>query len=223
MEGFSMRLSTAPLVSLALIGWCLAQPPAQAEPATATPIGSCVVIQTTATPVEIPVGLRAAGSCEIAEGGTGLCTAQIVPTGPDLVLDVTDNLGQPQCLRLAGDDPCVFVQNGPVVFQSDRQATQSFSAGSHRVRMTSMIRQKRFQQTIADLPASPKFSLHAGQLFDVIRNKSSVAARLECTMANGDQRIFPIVGESNPSPNIVFVSKNTADPMLDILTYRVTQ
>ena len=62
-----------------------------------------------------------------------------------------------------------------------------------------------------------------GQLFDVIRNKSSVAARLECSMADGDQRIFPIVGDANPSPNIVFVSKNSADPMLDILTYRVTQ
>jgi hypothetical protein len=220
-----MRPSIVPLMPIALIACFVDQASAQAQPGPAGPavIGSCVVIQTAATPVEIPIGLRAAGSCETAEGGAGLCTAQIVPTGPDIVLDVTDNLGQPQCLRLAGDDPCVFVQNGPVIFQSDRQATQSFSAGSHRVRMTAMIRQKRLQQTIADLPAGPKFALHAGQLFDVMRSKSSVAARLECTMANGDQRILPIVGESNPSPNIVFVSKNSADPMLDILTYRVTQ
>lgn len=193
------------------------------SPPGAAAVGSCVLIQTAATPMESPVGLRAAGSCEIVEGGNGLCTAQIVPSGPDLVLDVTDNTGVPQCLRLAGDDPCTFVQNGPVIFQSDRQASQSFSAGSHQVRMTAMVRQKRLQQTIADLPPGPRFTLHAGLSFDVIRNKSSVAARLECTMANGDQRIFPIVGESNPGPNIVFVSRNTSDPMFDILTYRVAQ
>jgi hypothetical protein len=99
---------------------------------------------------------------------------------------------------LAGTDPCAVVQNGPVIFQSPRHATQSFSAASDRVRMTTMIRQKRVQQTTADLPPSARFPLNAGRLFDVLRNRS-------CAMADGDHRIFPIVGEADLSPNIRFV------------------
>ena len=37
-------------------------------------------------------------------------------------------------------------------------------------------------------------------------------------MADGDQRIFPTL----VSPNIRLVSKNSAEPTYDILTYRVT-
>jgi hypothetical protein len=85
-----------------------------------------------------------------------------------------------------------------------------------------MIRQKRVQQTTADLPPSARFPLNAGRLFDVLRNRSSVAARLECAMADGDHRIFPIVGEADLSPNIRFVAKNSSEPAFDILTYRVT-
>jgi len=52
--------------------------------------------------------------------------------------------------------------------------------------------------------------------------ESENAARLECSMADGDQRIFPIVGEADLSPNIRFVSKNTSEPTFNILIYRVT-
>jgi hypothetical protein len=85
-----------------------------------------------------------------------------------------------------------------------------------------MIRQIRVQQTTIDLPPTPKFPLNAGRLFDVLKSRSSVAARLECSMADGDQRIFPIVGSADLSPNIRFVSKNSAEPTFEILTYRVT-
>ena len=40
-------------------------------------------------------------------------------------------------------------------------------------------------------------------------------------MANGDQRIFPIVDDADLSPNIRFVSKNSSEPTFEILTYRV--
>jgi hypothetical protein len=40
-------------------------------------------------------------------------------------------------------------------------------------------------------------------------------------MVDGDQMIFPIVGEADLSPNLRFVSKNSSEPMFDILTYRV--
>jgi hypothetical protein len=136
---------------------------------------------------------------------------------------VSDNASMPQCLKLISgvNDPCAVVQNGPVIFQSQRHATQSFNSVLGRVRMTTVIRQKRVQQTTLDLPPTAKFPLNAGRLFDVLRNRSAVAARLECSMADGDQRIFPIVGEADPSPNIRFVSKNSSEPIFDILTYRV--
>jgi hypothetical protein len=164
------------------------------------------------------------GSCETTAEGTLTCAVEIVPTSPDTILDVNDNAGTPQCLKLiSGDnDPCAIVQNGPVIFQSQRHATQSFSSPLGRVRMTTMIRQKRVQQTTNDLPPTAKFPLNSGRLFDVLRNRSSVAARLECSMADGDQRIFPIVGEADLSPNIRFVSKNSSEPIFDILTYRVS-
>jgi hypothetical protein len=195
------------------------------DPNAVKTIGTCVTIQTNATTVETPIALRAVGSCETPENGNpSNCTASIVPTGPDLILDVTDTTGIPQCLRLVGGggDPCGLVQNGPLIFQSQRYATQSFSADVGRARMTTMIRQIRVQQTTTDLPPSARFPLNVGRLFDVLRNRSAVAARLECSMADGDPRIFPIVGEADLSPIIRFVSKNSSEPLFDILTYRVT-
>ena len=134
---------TARIASLALLVAFVDRAPAQSRP---TPnaiksIGTCVTVQTNATTVETPIPLRAVGSCEIAQGGPHSCTVEIVPTGPDIILDVSDRDGTPQCLRLMGGDPCILVQNGPVIFQSPRHATQSFSGDAEPVRMTIMIRQ----------------------------------------------------------------------------------
>jgi hypothetical protein len=127
----------SPLASLVLLAACADWASAQSQPRTVKAIGTCVVIQTNAANVETPFALRAVGSCETAEnGGTQNCTAEIVPTGADIILDVTDTDGVPSCLRLAGTDPCAVVQNGPVIFQSPRHATQSFSAASDRVRVS---------------------------------------------------------------------------------------
>src|SRR5262245_27240314 len=155
-------------LAVALVLACVVAAPAQAQRSGAT-IGSCVVVQTGARTVDAPVDLRAVGSCEAGgDGGARACTGEPVPTGPDLTLDVTDRNGEPRCLRLSGDDPCTFVQNGPVVFQSDRRASQSFSVAADRVRMTAMIRQKRARQEAADLPPGPRFRLVSGRLFDVL-------------------------------------------------------
>jgi hypothetical protein len=215
-----------PFASLALLAACVDQAPAQSQAArnASKTIGTCVAIQTNATTIETPIALRAVGSCETSEEASPPnCTVDIVPTGPDLILDVSDNTGVPQCLRLVsgGGAPCGLVQNGPLIFQSQRHATQSFSADLGRVRMTTMVRQIRVQQTTTDLAPSARFPLNAGRSFDVLRNRSAVAARLECAMADGDPRIFPIVGEADLSPNIRFVSKNSSEPAFDILTYRV--
>ena len=192
------------------------------SPDAIKPIGTCVAIQTNGTIVDMPIGLRAEGSCQTAEGdGAQNCTAEIVPTGRDIILDVTDNTGIPACLALMQGNPCDFVQNGPVIFQSQRHATQSFSTGGYGVRLTTIIRQKRLQQTTSDLPPSARFPLNPGRLFDVLRNRYAIAARLECSMADGDQRIFPIVDDADLSPNIRFVSKNSSEPTFEILTYRV--
>jgi hypothetical protein len=220
MDRWTARLASLAL-SAALTGEALAQsPPTPNEIKT---IGTCIVIQTNASTAETPIGLRAVGSCEAGAPGNPTCTAEIIPTNADIILDVSDRDYVPQCLGLTGDnsDSCVSAQNGPVLFQSQRHATQSFTASADRVRMTTMIRQIRVQQTTIDLPPTPKFPLNAGRLFDVLKSRSSVAARLECSMADGDQRIFPIVGSADLSPNIRFVSRNSSEPAFDILTYRV--
>src|SRR5262245_66522007 len=107
------------VVSLVLLAVCVADP-ASAQSQAVTTIGTCVVIQTNAVNVEVPVPLRAAGSCDTGDPGTRECTTEVVPTAPDIVLDVSDTGGLPACMRLAGEDPCAFVQNGPVIFQSPR-------------------------------------------------------------------------------------------------------
>jgi hypothetical protein len=217
---------TTRLASLALLAALTDQAFAQSPPGPVgfKTIGTCIAIQTNASSVETPIALRAVGSCEAAAPGRPSCTAEIVPTGTDVILDVSDRDYLPQCLGLTGDDSgsCLSAQNGPVIFQSQKHATQSFTVGSDRVRMTTMIRQIRVAQTTADLPPTQKFPLNAGRLFDVLKSRSSVAARLECSMADGDQRIFPIVGDADLSPNIHFVSKNSSEPTFEILTYRVT-
>jgi len=217
-----MNKWTSRFASLAMLVALVDQAHAQSRPADAIKtIGSCVAIQSKVTTLEMPLELRAEGSCEAPQGDTRTCTAEIVATDPDIILDVNDNSGIPQCLILAGEDPCAFVENGPLIFQSQTRATQSFNAGSDRVRMTTSVRQKRVQQTATDLPPSARFPLNAGQLFDVLRNRAAAAARLECAMADGDQMIFPIVGETDLSPNLRFVSKNSSEPGFDVLTYRV--
>ena len=220
-----MSTWTGLLVSLALLSALADRADAQSPPAADAikTIGTCVVIQTNETMVETPYGLHAEGACVAPQANTPSCTAEIVPTGPDVILDVTDNDGIAQCLKLSGDDPCTLVQNGPLNFQSQRHATQSFTAGAgtDQVRMTAKVRQKGVQRTAVDLPPGARFPLNAGRLFDVLKNRSAIAARLECTMTDGDQRIFPIVGDADLSPNIRFVAKNSAEPTFDILTYRV--
>jgi len=209
----------ASLALAALVDPARAQSPPTSE--AVKTIGTCVVIQTSVTTVEAPFGLRAEGSCEAPQGDARSCTAEIVPTAADIVLDVSDNDGVPQCLILSGNDPCAYIENGPLIFHSQRRATQSFTGGMDRVRMTATIRQKRVQQTATDLPPSARFPLNVGRLFDVLRNRSAAAARLECSMSDGDQRIFPIVGEADLSPSLRFVAKNLSEPTFDILTYRV--
>jgi hypothetical protein len=209
--------------TLLVLACALASPAGAQAPARAgATIGTCALVETDATEVVTPVELRAVGSCDLGgQGGTATCTAEIVPTAADLVLDVSDRSGEARCLRLAGDDPCTFVQNGPVIFQSDRRAAQTFSASADRVRMTTMIRQKRIGRTITDRPPGASFPLLAGRSFDVLRRKSAAAARLDCSMTDGDRRIFPLVGDADPGPRIAFVSRNAADPLFDVITYRV--
>jgi len=184
-------------------------------------IGTCVVILTDVTTTETPTGLQAYGSCTTADGGSRSCTATVVPTGPDVILDVTNTDSLASCLPADGDDPCAQIQSGPVMFQSERQATQTYSAYVGRARMTVAIRQKRLHQQWNDRPPTERFPLIAGQLFDVLKYRSAAAARLQCTMADGDQRIFPVVGNADLSPQIRFVSKNSAEPAYEVLTYRV--
>lgn len=198
---------------------------AQSQPALVPKktIGSCAVVQTVATRTEMPIELRAGGSCETATSGARMCTVEVQPTGQDIVLDANDRDAVPQCMGMSGQDPCAYVRNGPLIFQSMTRATQSFRLDTEeQVRMTVVVRQKRVQQSTADLPPGVKFPLIVGDLFDVRRDRAAIDARLQCTMVDGDDRIFPLVGEADPSSNIRFVSKNSSEPTFDIWTFRVT-
>ena len=185
-------------------------------------IGTCVVIQSKAETAQVPIDLKAVASCETV-GMPAACRVEIVPTAPDLILDVND-VGTVDCVRLTDEtDPCLSVDSGPLIFHSQQRATQYFSGGSDRVRMTALVRQKRLRQTTIDQRPSEKFALVIGETFDVLKEHSSAAVRLECSMVDGDETIFPIVGEADLSPKIQFVSKNSSERAFDILTYRVTK
>jgi hypothetical protein len=212
-----------PFAAFALLGVMADHAAAQqpAAPDAGKQIGTCVVILTDVTTTETPTGLQAYGSCTTAAGGERSCTATVVPTGPDVILDVTNTDSLASCLPADGDDPCAQIQSGPVMFQSDRQATQTYSAYVGRARMTVAVRQKQLKQQWHDRPPTERFPLVAGRLFDVLKYRSAAAARLQCTMTDGDQRIFPIVGDADLSPQIRFVSKNSGEPAYEVLTYRV--
>ncbi len=219
-----MRVLTNGLVLLASSFSCaveaLAQP-AQPPPAPVNSIGTCVAVQTKATATETAMGLRAEGTCATTDGGPSTCTAEIVPSGADAILDVNDVNALPQCVALSSAATCEGMQNGPVLFQSQRHATQLYSTGGNAVRMTVMIHQIRLQSTTSDQAPGARFPLNVGRMFDVLRSRDAVATRLECSMADGDPRIFPLVGDADLSPNIRFVSKNSSEPSFEILTYRV--
>jgi hypothetical protein len=217
-----MRNLINALALLALSLPCAPEALAQSrQPEPVKSIGTCVAIQTKATTTETPVALRAEGSCATTDGGPSTCTAEIVPSGADTILDVNDVNAIPQCVALSSAGSCAALQNGPVVFQSQRHATQLYNTGGYAARMTVMIHQIRLQHTTTDQPPGARFPLNVGRMFDVLRSRDAVAVRLECTMADGDPRIFPIVGDADLSPNIRFVSKNSSEPAFEILTYRV--
>ena len=94
---------------------------AQSQPALVPKktIGSCAVVQTVATRTEMPIELRAGGSCETATSGARMCTVEVQPTGQDIVLDANDRDAVPQCMGMSGQDPCAYVRNGPLIFQVD--------------------------------------------------------------------------------------------------------
>ena len=219
-----MNNRSIPFAAFVLLGSVASEAPAQprSAPKAAQQIGTCVVILTDATTTEAPTGLQAYGTCTTAQGGERSCTAEIVPTGADVILDVTNTDSLASCLKVDGDDPCAQVQSGPIIFQSNRHATQTYGAYVGQARMTVAIRQKRLQQQWHDRPPTERFPLIAGRMFDVLVYRSAAAARLQCSMTDGDQRIFPVAGNADLSPQIRFVSKNSAEPAFEVLTYRVT-
>lgn len=219
-----MNIRPITFAAIVLLGSLADKALAQTKPAAeaAQPIGSCVVIQTDQTNTQLPTGLQAYGSCTTSDGGERTCTAEVVPTAADMILDVTDGSNLPSCQKVDGDDPCAQIQSGPVIFQSERHATQTYSAYVGRARMTVTVRQKRVEQQWHDRPPGESFPLVPGRMFDVLKYRSAAAARLQCRMTDGDQRILPLAGNADLSPQIRFVSKNSVEPAFEVFTYRVT-
>lgn len=181
----------------------------------------CTAIETVRSAVTTPVSGQAVAGCETGGGGDKHCTVGVGPTQPDYILDTTtDRNGAWICTKLAGDNPCAFVQAGPIIFNSDTSASRTFTTNSDRVLVAQAIPQLKVTATYSDSPQAPR-TLYTDTKFSLAIRKSTYSSRFECTLTTGDQLIYPIVDGKDLSDKIKFVSENTDDAVLKILTYQV--
>jgi hypothetical protein len=182
----------------------------------------CTAIETVRSTVTTPVSGQAVAGCETGGGGVKSCTVGVGPNQADYVLDTTiDRNGAWICTKLAGDNPCAFVQAGPIIFNSETSASRTFTTNSDRVLVAQAIPQLKVTATYSDNPQTPK-TLYTDTKFSLAIRKSTYSSRLECTLTTGDQLIYPIIDGKDLSDKIKFVSENTDDAVLKIITYQVT-
>ncbi len=199
----------------------LAQPSPEWEKLAARKYAECVVIETMVSTVTTPVGGQASAGCDTGGGGVKSCSVTVGPTRPDYFLDTTIDVNTPWvCVKLNGDNPCAFVRATPILFSSDKQATRTFTTDSDRVALSHSIPRVKRESSYTFVPQPPR-TLYANTSFSVAIKKSASSARFECTLSAGDQEIFPVLDKKDLSPDIKFVSKTEADPVFDIIKYKV--
>lgn len=181
----------------------------------------CVVVETNRSTTTTPVQGEAVAGCETGGGGVKHCSVGVAPNQPDYILNTAiDRNGPYSCVKLDGDNPCAFVQPSPIIFNSERSATRTFTTNSDRVLVIQSIPQLKLEQKFEDFPQKPRW-LYTETKFSIAIKKSMFSARLECTLTTGDQVIYPVVEGKDLSDKIKFVSKNASDPALEIYTYQV--
>jgi len=221
LEGDKMKTFLCALAALTVSSVAYGETPDPWQRLAAKKFAECVAVETSRSTTTTPVAGEAMGECDTGGGGVKSCTLGVGATQPDYVLDTTINKTGPYyCQRLDGDNPCAFVQPGPIVFTSERSASRSFTTNSDRVALVQTIPQLKLQATFQDFPQPPR-TLYTDAKFSVAIKKTMFSARLECTLQTGDQVIYPIDGNKDLSDKIKFVSENTDDPALNIFTYQV--
>ena len=183
----------------------------------------CDFIQTAEFLKTTPVPFEATAGCETGGGGTKSCLAGVYPTQPNFRIDPTQSKAPPiGCRKIEGDNPCAFVQAGPVIFNADGTASRTFTTDSDRVLVWATLSQISVEKSYSDKPAE-HLTLYRGNQFSVAVEKTASSARFKCALVNGDQDIYPINGDKDLSKVITFVGKVITDPVFNVVSYRVAK
>jgi hypothetical protein len=169
---------------------------------------TCDIRQVITKITRTKVPAQASASCDTGGGGIKSCQVSAGATANNYVLDNGDIRNACYKLPDGGDNPCAFVQYGPVVFASDKSAAQSFTTNSGRVTVQLNIGQFEVSQTIeSDTVTQADLHLVIGKQFIVKRtNVVNSTVSLECTKANGEQFINLVPGNDNSGGKIKQVS-----------------
>jgi hypothetical protein len=169
---------------------------------------TCDVRQVITKTVKTKVAAQASGSCDTGGGGVKSCQASVGATAPNYTLDSNDTHNACYKLPDGGDNPCAFVQYGPVIFASERSASQIFTTNSGRVTVQLNVGQFETVQVLdSDTVVQSNLQLITGRQFVVKRTKvANSTVSLECKKPNGDQFINLIPGDDNSGGRIKQVS-----------------
>jgi len=180
---------------------------------------SHIVVHVTSTFEPVPD--MAGGYCETGDSGTDPvwknCTAHVNATRQDFVLDTSNE--RYTCRALEGDNPCAFVQAQPLVPVSATSATRTFVTNSQRVGLAQLVGQKRVIQQITEGKGEP-VALYEKRRFTLVRPLVAQSSRLSCTLADGNQAIWPVPSTGNISDRIHFVGRQS-DTTFEYLTFEV--
>jgi hypothetical protein len=193
-----------------------------ADQSAASFFAKCNVRQVIMKETRDKVAAQASGSCDTGGGGVKSCQAAVSATQGGYVLDSSDTRNACYKLPDGGDNPCAFVQYGPVIFQSDTTASQIFTTNSGRVTVQLNVGQFAVIQTVdSDTIVQSNLVLVPGRQFTVKRtNAANSTVSLECQKSNGDQFINLVPGNDNSGGKIKQVGVENAGAF-DLYTMQV--
>jgi hypothetical protein len=192
------------------------------DQSAASYFAKCNVRQVIMKVTKEKVVAEASGSCDTGGGGVKSCQASVGATTPNYVLDSGDTKNACYKLPDGGDNPCAFVQYGPVIFSSQTAASQIFTTNSGRVTVQLNIGQFAVTQTVdSDTLVQSNLVLVPGRQFTVKRtNASNSTVSLECQKSNGDQFINLVPGNDSSGGKIKQISVENAGAF-DLYTMQV--
>lgn len=179
-----------------------------ATQAYADAFATCNVWQVTTKTIREKVPATAAASCDTGGGGVKGCNVSVGATQPGYTLDNNDTKNA--CYRLDGDNPCAFVQYGPVIFNSETQASQSFTTNSDRVTLQLSVGQfKKTDVVDSEKIIQPNLRLIVGETLVVKRLKAAASVRLECKKKSGGSFINEVPGPDNSGGRVKLLQVQT--------------